>query len=726
MKTFYLCRYGLVILLFLAIWSVGQAQDSLGMRCLSGLNYWQGVNNIQMVGDLAYIMAGTSGLHIMDLSDPADPVEIGRYTWFQYVAGGEVYVLGNRAYLGLAAGGFVLDVSDPTDPVVLGQWNSSIGSCISFVQGDYAVAHMTGGYPYVLDVSDPTNVHHIGDFPYGEAREGVGMAGEYLCMTGWYPGGLILYDMSNPANPQRVASIDTAFNTYRATISGNYAYLATQHNGLRIIDLSNPLQPVEVAACDSGGWTYDVTVTGSHAVVLKGTSSDAWLNIWNVADPAHPLFEGMMPTQTFGWFRVASSGNLVCSAMGSPYYAIMVVDISNPTAPVEVSSFGPKGTLTRTVISGTTAYLADRTTGLRTVDFTDPYHLSELTHMNTLDERGLDVAVRGNYAYVMESFIGGSTDSLVVFDVSNPAQPESLGCVFAEDGKQIVIAGDYAYVTGIFDLYSFSLANPAVPQCVDVLDLPAAAPQFGLAELNGYLYYGAWSTFYVYSLSNPSAPQLVGSCSLSGSGCVFDLAAADRYVYVADGYGDMRIVDVGDPANPSEVNWIGGNWVGSVAAVENIVIIDDRTRISIYDVTDPLNPILAGYYSTYEHITDMEIQGQYLFTTSISEFRVYQCDALTNVIAPSEPIPTEFNLLPPYPNPFNSTLVIPFTIPVQSTVNISIYNILGQRVDQFDFPPLSPGAHRILWDANSLASGVYIVNMLADGKELRQKVVLLK
>jgi hypothetical protein len=218
----------------------------------------------------------------------------------------------------------------------------------------------------------------------------------------------------------------------------------------------------------------------------------------------------------------------------------------------------------------------------------------------------------------------------------------------------------------------------------------------------------------------------VGSCNLGGGCCVFDLAVAGNYVYVANGYGGMRIVDVSDPANPHEINWIDGFWVGAVAASGNIAIMDDDTRISIWDVTNPLNPILVGYYSTYEYIRDLEIQGQYLFTTGWFDFRVYQCDALLNVVKPNQPLPIEFNLLPPYPNPFNSVLTIPFTLPIQKEVIINIYNILGQRVKEFNFPHLSPGMHRVIWNPQECASGIYLVRMMANGQEYEQKAVLLK
>jgi len=91
-----------------------------------------------------------------------------------------------------------------------------------------------------------------------------------------------------------------------------------------------------------------------------------------------------------------------------------------------------------------------------------------------------------------------------------------------------------------------------------------------------------------------------------------------------------------------------------------------------------------------------------------------------------KPIPTEFALLPPYPNPFNSVVVIPFTVPAEMGATITIYNILGQKIQEYTFPPLSPGVHRILWNAESCASGLYIVELISGKKELKQKVVLLK
>ena len=89
-------------------------------------------------------------------------------------------------------------------------------------------------------------------------------------------------------------------------------------------------------------------------------------------------------------------------------------------------------------------------------------------------------------------------------------------------------------------------------------------------------------------------------------------------------------------------------------------------------------------------------------------------------------IPSEFALLPPYPNPFNSVLIIPFTIPIEKEVMITIYNILGQKVQEYSFPPLSPGVHRVVWNSGSCASGLYIVRLITGDKEFVQKALLLR
>ena len=728
MRTVHLSRYGLVILLFLAVWNVGLAQDSLGMSCVSTLDYWGCVDGIQMVGDTVYVVSGNK-FHIVSLDDPTSPVELGQASWSDYWGGMSVCVVGNLAYVNPGYGVIVYDISDPAHLVILADWQPYPGCEVEEfkVLGDIAIMKIIDGDLCIVDVSDLGNIHIIGgNFPPEPSCPvmPVGMVGEYLCLRGV---GLSMWDISDPLLPIKVAEVDTQFIVSAATISGDHAYAGTWANGLRIINVSNPLLPFEVASCDSGNCAA-VTVTGNHAIVSK---SCYYLNIWNVENPTQPVFESTFSlpgSLSFFCFDLASSGSLVCGGdrrIRTP--SLFVLDISNPQVPTLVGTYGTKGFLRRLAVSGTVGYIAGNSSALHTVDLSNPAEAIQLGMSNEeLPRTSYDVATRGNYAYT-----ACRTDGFLVFDISNPVEPDFAIAIDypTDDIPRVVTAGDYAYVSDSDNhvLRIYSLADPAAPEYVNSINRYATL-YCGFLAANEYLYFGIGSAFSVYSLSNPVNPQLMGSCNLSGGNYILDFASIGSFIYAAYEIGGLRVIDVSDPTNPTEVGSVAENtW--SVAIGGNTLMTFGPDGLRAKDITDRLNPVTVGYYyypnATDEWIRDIDILGQYLLTVSRGKFRVFLCDALS--VTPSYPeiVPHEFALLPPYPNPFNSTLIIPFTLPIQSEATITIHNILGQKVHQFDFPPLSPGAHRVLWDASSRASGIYIFQMSAD-REFNQKGELLR
>jgi hypothetical protein len=79
----------------------------------------------------------------------------------------------------------------------------------------------------------------------------------------------------------------------------------------------------------------------------------------------------------------------------------------------------------------------------------------------------------------------------------------------------------------------------------------------------------------------------------------------------------------------------------------------------------------------------------------------------TRVGDSSTSAPLAFRVLGNFPNPFNGTTTICFQLPERSPVVIAIYNILGQRIQQLGVGDLSPGEHRVSYNADELPSGVY-------------------
>ena len=70
-----------------------------------------------------------------------------------------------------------------------------------------------------------------------------------------------------------------------------------------------------------------------------------------------------------------------------------------------------------------------------------------------------------------------------------------------------------------------------------------------------------------------------------------------------------------------------------------------------------------------------------------------------------------FELLPPYPNPFNSATTIGYQVPTTGEVSISVYDLLGRQVAMLVNGKMQAGNHRVLWIADNQASGIYFCRM---------------
>ena len=87
-----------------------------------------------------------------------------------------------------------------------------------------------------------------------------------------------------------------------------------------------------------------------------------------------------------------------------------------------------------------------------------------------------------------------------------------------------------------------------------------------------------------------------------------------------------------------------------------------------------------------------------------------------------------------YPNPFNPSTVIGYQVPVNRSVTLKIYNLLGQEVATLVNGTQSAGSYSVVWNASQFASGVYFYKMQvrqADGMQAgsftaTKRLVLLK
>ncbi len=103
----------------------------------------------------------------------------------------------------------------------------------------------------------------------------------------------------------------------------------------------------------------------------------------------------------------------------------------------------------------------------------------------------------------------------------------------------------------------------------------------------------------------------------------------------------------------------------------------------------------------------------------------------TGVKTVSDNIPKTFALRQNYPNPFNPSTTIDFSVPKTGTVNLSVYNSLGQLVKTLTDDNYVPGTYQVTWDGTNrtgtqVASGVYFYRFTTKEYSKAMKMVLLK
>lgn len=85
-----------------------------------------------------------------------------------------------------------------------------------------------------------------------------------------------------------------------------------------------------------------------------------------------------------------------------------------------------------------------------------------------------------------------------------------------------------------------------------------------------------------------------------------------------------------------------------------------------------------------------------------------------------------FSILSNYPNPFNPTTTIQFSISTMTIASLGIYDISGKLVETLVHGDFEAGEHEVIWNAFNHSSGIYFVELTSGNNRSVQKLVLLK
>jgi hypothetical protein len=230
------------------------------------ISYEARIAGLTIISNTAYLATLETGVTMLDLSQPTNPVMLARYFMPQRVE--DIQVVQSRAYVALEYGGIqVLDIQNRTNLVTLG--STQTGAFNFGLQVVGSKAYVLGDGLTILDVSQPTNIAIIGRYSLPQWSPGCIQVREpFIFLCGDHSGLHVL----NASDPSNIVDIATYPNNYALSdfkIAGNFLFWASGYKGIRVLDISDSAHLVLVTEQHTGGYATGLFVAPSGVYVTQ-------------------------------------------------------------------------------------------------------------------------------------------------------------------------------------------------------------------------------------------------------------------------------------------------------------------------------------------------------------------------------------------------------------------------------------------------------------------------
>ena len=190
--------------------------------------------------------------------------------------------------------------------------------------------------------------------------------------------------------------------------------------------------------------------------------------------------------------------------------------------------------------------------------------------------------------------------------------------------------------------------------------------------------------------------------------------------------GSIPVV-IGDSFNLESLylynNQLSGDIPESLFQLDNLIILGLFNN----QLSGKISDSVCNIYSNFEYlgIDNNNLCPPYpecLTEEDIGFQNILECDELPNSYTYS----FEYNLNQPYPNPFNPTTTISFSISKYDFVSIKVYDIKGRLISTLVENYFNQGIHTLTWDGTYLSSGQYLIKMESGSFSKTQTISLIK
>jgi len=706
----------------------------------------------------AYVVganAAGGGLIIYDLADPENPVKTGEWSVDDIH---DVFVRDNVAWASVLnrASIVVIDVTDKTAPTEITRWFEGFNTHHSWLTDDsnYLLVNeeRRGGHLKIWDVRDLNNVSLVSEYESipNIIIHSVFVKGDFAYIS-YYVEGLKIVDISDPKSPGEVGSFDIFPGPDNSGFAGSWGVYPYSSSGLVFIG-------------DTEGSFTTVRFDGTHANHVKGTVkndvtgspiANATVNVLESNTITKSDDSGKYGYATlrdvitligdhFGYFPDTSTVNLIPG--DTVFSDILLSELSKSTITGVVtdalSGLPIQADIFLTVESDETddIEIEVATDASGAFSFNSVY----VSHEEEVVYRYLVVLPEFPYPPYIEEFVTVSEGVPTVLNVTlAPADIllynadnvrdyveyyldplDSLGVTFHFAKRK---KGDVLPVSRMDEL-NYPVAIWFTGDLTDsVISAAEADSLMSFLDAGGRLFLTGQNI--VENLS-PSSTLLTDYLQVSYSGeHSSPITREVGFNPITSGVGTFGLTGNGGANNQTSLDILipAGN---SGPALYYGFSGEEVAAVSVEDSLTGAKIFLTGF--GFEGIIDNNNRLSKPYDLMARVLNWFDLDVTVTGIEDQKPfVPVEFSLEQNFPNPFNPSTVIAFSLIKDANVNLIVYSILGNKVATIYSGKAGKGRHEIEWNGKNdsgiaVSSGIYLYRLEVGVNSLTKKMLLVK
>ncbi len=272
----------------------------------------------------------------------------------------------------------------------------------------------------------PADLVVVGDYVYTADRDG---------------GGVSSINVSNKRQATTTSFVATGNYPIAIASSDDFLYVVNANDDtLSILDISSSSAPFVASTTGVGDYPIDVAARGDYVYVVS--TDDRYLTVIDVSSPSSPT---TMSSTLLGQdpYSISINGNY--AYIGTNVGTVLVVDITDPTNPIEIVPIFPTGQgVSYVYAEDTYLYISNTNTDLMYIyDISDPNFPIAMSNIKTdaVANSG-QVMVQGDFAYVIDI----SSGSVLVIDIRNKSLPVARARAFtAPYSERFFVKDNYLF-----------------------------------------------------------------------------------------------------------------------------------------------------------------------------------------------------------------------------------------------------------------------------------------